>query len=242
MKKNQNISNIHNETELINDGDESVCEVLPSRVNKHRIVAVAVVALILVVSVVLLFVGRGLSWFSPKPKADLTVKSTEHTTETLYWNSTSSSYVALDDDINISIGKLSSLKLRIQYNGLSSAYIRVRLFESFKKGTTANGTTTYASYPSTDVTYTLSNKWVKKGEYYYYTDIVKYTERIETGPNNTDVTYKDPTLIDFVTKASSSNNSTNAANVYMNLVSVVETVQPDRFQEFFGFDPAELTA
>lgn len=183
--------------------------------------------------VAILLVGVAFSWFAPKKEADLTVTTTDFETETLY-SFASSEFAPLTDKINFGIEQFNSLKLKIKFTGPSSAYIRVQLFENFSKDSNM--------YPATPVSYTLSPDWVKIGDYYYYKKIVTYTEVTETDENGKNVRKRVSTEIPFVTSASSSYNTTNNSGVNMNLVAVVEAVQPDRFEEFFGADPELLFA
>ncbi len=195
-----------------------------AKIGRHRFSSMIIVTSIIFILVIILSVGFAFSWFAPRTEADLTVTTTFFETEAQY-SIGSSEFAKLTDTVNIGVENFNSLNLRIKYTGPSSAYIRVQLFESFNK----DG----VKYPATDINYNLSSNWVKIGDYYYYKKVATYTEVTETDENGKNVRKRVPTEIPFVTGISSSYNATNNNGVYMNLVAVVEAVQPDRFQDFF---------
>ena len=214
-----------------------------SIVKRHRAYSIVIVSLIVLILVTLIMVGMAFSWFSPKQDADLTVLTTDFETEVQY-SLSGSEFAKLTDSINMDAEALDTLGLKVKFTGPSSAYIRVQLFESFEKlsGYDENNAPIYTMYPAPDVTYTLSPDWVKIGDYYYYKKVVTYTEVTEKDENGKNVKKRVSTDIPFVTNASSQYDNVENSDVIVNLVAVVEAVQPDRFEEFFGSDPDVLFA
>ena len=191
-------------------------------VGRRRRFTVISIACVCVVLAVILTVGFAFSWFAPASNADVNVYVTDFSTKTMF-SISDGEYKALEDTDKVTVGTESTLKLRIDYKGRCSAYIRVQLFETFKN---SNG----SLYPATTVNYTLAPGWVEKDGYYYYTEPVK-----PKGLEDTEIS------VPFVTAASTDYNTTDDNGVYFNLVALVEEVQPDRFNEFFGFEPENLT-
>ncbi|MBQ3183802.1 MAG: hypothetical protein IJB57_09060 [Clostridia bacterium] len=204
---------------------------------RHYSILIAAVVIILIT--VILTVGMALSWFAPEHDADLTVTTTDFETQTLYkLSSSAEDFTDLTDDIVFNINDLDELQLKLKFTGPSSAYIRVQLFEYFY---TLNGETE-VMHPATEVTYSLGPDWVKIGDYYYYKNVVTYTEVNEKDENGKTIKKRNPTEIPFVASASTKYDNVTDSGINMKLVAVVESVQPDRFEEFFGADPELLFA
>ncbi|MBR6513219.1 MAG: hypothetical protein IKT46_00145 [Clostridia bacterium] len=205
----------------------------------RRRYSILIAAIVVILMVVVFSIGMAFSWFAPEQDADLTVITTDFETQTLYkLSSSESDFTDLTDDVVFNIYDLDELQLKVKFTGPSSAYIRVQLFENFY---TLSGDTE-VMHPATDVTYTLGDDWIKVGDYYYYKNVVTYTEVNEKDENGKTVKKRNPTEVPFVTSASTKYDSDTTSGINMKLVAVVESVQPDRFKEFFGADPEWLFA
>lgn len=211
-KKERNPVTNTDSVQLNINTDAEIVEIPAQRNNKRRFIFAVCVIMAWIVSCVLM-VSTAFSWFSPGQVADLSLKATDFSTLTHY-SISGSNYKELGSNVNISVASLNSLKLRIVYNGYSSAYLRIRLFESFK-----DESGKVISTPS--VSYELKDNWKKYGDYYYCEDVVGLSKTL-------------PVNVDFINKATLAEGSNVPNNSYFNLVAVVEAVQPDRFDEFFG--------
>ncbi len=200
--------------------------------SKHRRSGLLMIGIAAVLLIAILSVGFALSWFAPRTEADITAKITDFSARTMI-SFDGENFEELTDTHEVNVGAdgdIGDLRLNIEYEGKSSAYIRVQLFESFKQ---ESGTL----YPTTAVNYNLAEDWVYKDGYYYYTKPI-YVEPAAAEAESTDESgaeVKEYKSIPFIIEKSSCTYNTAAQNnVYFNLVSVVEEVQPDRFYEFFG--------
>ncbi len=212
---------------------------VPQKRVSRRHYSILIAAVVIILMSVILAVSMAFSWFAPEQDADLTVITTDFETQTLYkLSSSADEFADLTDEVDFNINDLDELQLKIKFTGPSSAYIRVQLFENFY---TLNGETE-VMHPATDVTYTLGPDWVKIGDYYYYKNVATYTEVNEKDESGKTVKKRNPTEIPFVSSASTKYDNVTDSGINMKLVAVVEAVQPDRFEEFFGEDPDVLFA
>lgn len=215
MSKKRRNSVINTESVQLNTDADAEIAVISVKSKKRREYAYIVIAVAVLLLSGILFVGMALSWFSPKQEADLSVVITNFSTETKY-SISGSAYETLEAEDQLSVDSLDTLRLRLDYTGPSAAYIRVRLFESFKD---SNG----KLVSSLPINYNLGTDWVEKDGYYYYKNIV-----IQGADD------KEPKQLNFVSGATLAGTATAKNGVVFNLVAVVEAVQPDRFDEFFG--------
>ena len=223
MNKEPNAVNKNAATEQLNIAASEQSPV--KGVSKRRAAMFILIAGICIILSVFLVVGLAFSWFQPPKDADVKVHITDFSAYTKIGLSNSTKE-RLADSHQIKVGStganVGTLKLDIHYTGRSSAYIRVQLFESFKNSSGA-------LYPATDVNYTLSSGWVEYDGFYYY-----HLPVAPAGRTDTEIS------VPFVTGASTNYNTSDYNGVYFNLVSVVEAVQPDRFDEFFGISYEEV--
>lgn len=206
---------------------------------KTRTKLYILLAVLAVMLAVVLSFGYTASWFAPKSKVEVEAILTDIGAEMLYSYKTNAVTVKLnetDGRIKINTYKSSSnnnytnLNLSVDYKDKSSAYIRVKLFESFF---TSDGVLLPA--PAERIPYNLAEGWSYNEDdgFYYYDSIVSAPENEESISIPFVITGTNEALNDTVYDTS---------KYYMNLVAVIEEVQPDRFEDFFGFAPEKLTA
>ncbi|MBE6574184.1 MAG: hypothetical protein E7652_07310 [Ruminococcaceae bacterium] len=184
------------------------------------LIAVLSLTLSLIVGVVV-----GYSWFADaNSSAKRDLKVTDFSASMQISINGSTGFEDLSDTL-ITKSDFSNLRLNINYTGESSAYIRVKLFESFYD---SEG----AYLAKSVVEYTTDSKWEfnPSDGYYYYKDIVS------------GATVDTPLTIEFVTGGA---NISTEAVAYSDtdgfkLNAIIEEVQPDRFNEFFGYEPEDI--
>lgn len=244
-KKKHNIANLP-----ANESGTSIS----SNLSKRRSNSIVVIVTVVLIFAIVLSVGIGLSWFAPKTGSNMEVILSNFEAKIEY-SINNSEFAELKNvagnEIELNTEHLNTLKLQIKYTGPSSAYIRVQLFDSFYSVSSDNSKTLVAT---PDFSYILGEDWVKIGNYYYYKNIATFTENeiivtdeitdetneiAETGEITTKKEIiREPRIIDFVTATDYESSDSNASIV--KLVAVVEAVQPDRFEEFFGVEPEVL--
>lgn len=199
-----------------------------SNIKKRRRFYIIAVAATVILLACVLTVGIAFSWFSPPVigGSDSTVKATDFSAQTLIsTNGTDYNVLNAESKNKIAVGS-TNVSLKIRYVGDSSAYLKVQLFDSWFKGSNV--------VPTGDLTYTVDPEYWQYNEsdgcFYSINPISAYIESDKTAS-----TFDIP----FVTKIESSGYTDS--DVYFNLVSVVESVQPDRYDEFFGTNTAAAT-
>ena len=200
-----------------------------SNIKKRRRIYIIAVAAVAVILACILTVGTAFSWFSPPvvSGSDSTVKATDFSAQTLIsTNGTDYNVLNAESKNDISVADVSDVTMKIRYVGDSSAYLKVQLFDSWFKDSVV--------VPTGDLTYTVDPEYWQYNEsdgcFYSINPISAYIESDKTAS-----TFDIP----FVTKIESSGYTDS--DVYFNLVSVVESVQPDRYDEFFGTNTTAAT-
>ena len=199
---------------------------------KKGIIAVIAIAACFLAAVMLFtdnFSGV-VSWLKPTHISDQDVTVTNFTS-TVGIAFSDGAYTDLNETF-VSKSNLSNMKLKIIYNGESDAYIRVKLFESFCN---SDG----GLLPASTVNYVCESDWKYHTDgYYYYKKVVKGVQPDETDSEGKKATNKS---INFIKTGSTLSNASNYGDSEgFKLVAIVEQVQPDRFEEFFGFEPNSL--
>lgn len=214
---------------------------IPTSGKTHRRgIIVAIIAVTLVLAVIL-SVGTALSWFSPlSVVGSKTYALVTDFSATMLHSFDGTAYTELNRNDNgnlayddISTSALSSLTLKVRYTGDSSAYLRVRMHDSFYD---ANGN----MIPTSEIYYTVDSSIWELGEdgcYYTKEPISAYYDATDTADYPvTDGKYSANTVdINFATSVSCTytGGSGYGNNIYVNLVPIIESVQPDRYDEFF---------
>lgn len=223
MKKNEKIE------KLINSSEK----------NNHRrvitVLVIAVCALLLAAAMIIVghFTGT-LTWFSKtKSSAERDIRVTNFDATAMISVDAGKSYSALNRTF-VSKANFDNLRLNINYTGESNAYIRVKLFESFCDQNMVEIVSSPVSYS------TVSGwKYNETDGYYYYNQIVKGVKEAsddDTANDTGDETGGDGGyLLNFITGASVSSEEVQYTNTDgFKLVAIIEQVQPDRFEDFFG--------
>ena len=166
---------------------------------------------VLILATLTFGIVQAVSWFEPSTTADLTVSVSDFKGEMCAGST------ALSSSTGYSQSQLSSLALKVKFTSKgSSAYIRVKMFESFVE---QGG----GAIPTETVTYSLADGWAYNSDdgYYYYDTPVRGNGGSQMVPFATGCTL---------------GGSIKASDRVI-LIAQVETVQPDRAQEFFGHVP-----
>lgn len=181
----------------------------PWKQTKRKYTVLIIALSVLILAALTFGIVNAVSWFDPSTNAELKVMVSDFKGEMYAGNS------ALSSSTGYSQSQLSSLGLNVKFSSKgSSAYIRVKMFESFTDG--MGGT-----IPAKTVSYTLADGWELHDGYYYYTTPVRGNGIVQTIPFSTGCTL-------------GANIETSDRVI---LIAQVETVQPDRAQEFFGYVP-----
>lgn len=180
---------------------------------KRELTIIIIALSVLVVAALTFGVFKVVSWFNPSTKLDITVAVSDFKGEVY------AGAAALTSNTNFVQSDLSALTLNVNFSSKgSSAYIRVKMFESFKN---ANGV-----IPNQNISYTLASGWVLHTDgYFYYTQPVRGNGGSQSIP--------------FITASS---GVTLGDGEFVCFDPQVETVQPDRAVEFFGVDPGTLAS
>ncbi len=217
-----------------------------SDIKKRRLrYAIVISAVAIVVSVVMI-VGSAFSWFVNPTynKSNSTVNATDFTATMYVSHNSGSSYEVLNTNGTVANNRvyvvgntgahatdIDKKKLKINYTGDSSAYLKVTLYESWYYG---SSTSSFAPIPDCRVDYTLAKYnnedfWVfneDDGCYYSKKPVSAYSNVTGSAAKGID--------IPFVDKMVADSSIGFSRYTYFDLVAIIETVQPDRFDEFFG--------
>ncbi len=222
----------------------NVSENTQPNIRKRRLGYLIAVTVVAVVLAVVLVVGSAFSWFAPPSfnKSDSTVRATDFSAQMLIsfdgeeynvLNNNSLDKIIVVGDTSDNKANLANVSLKVRYNGDSSAYVKVQLFDSWFKGSELSSAAVIAK---ANLSYTLDTEyWKYDAENECFVTLKPISAYIETEEESS--TFDIP----FVTSITC-NDSYTDAYVYFNLVSVIESVQPDRYDEFFGTaeDTSEL--
>ncbi len=148
---------------------------------------------------------------------------------------TSIPIVIENGDVKLDVSRLSgvtavpnSLQIQVTYNGKSSAYLRASVKAVFQNKHT--GTV----LPALNLSFSGSDKWVTSGDYIYYTE--KCGEEHD-GTKTPDQYVKSHNLYVFTVSLGDSNPDISKYQDYKgDLYIVVDTVQPDRYEAFWGLE------
>lgn len=192
---------------------------------KRKVIAIFITVCVLMLASVVL-VGMGFTWFRKSDSAvDVSHKVTDFSAAAKLSIDGGTTYTDHSNKTLIAKSNFANLRLNITYTGESDAYIRVKPFESFcdKDGKVL---------VKSDVSYTVDSKWVYNSAdgYYYYKDIVG-------GASSSS-----PLSINFITGGASvaQEKITYESTDGFKMDLIIESVQPDRFKEFYGIEPESI--
>jgi len=131
-----------------------------------------------------------------------------------------------------SIDELDSLQVRITYQGFSAAYLRTTVYGNFYNKYTG----TYLPQPEDfwSLSPVTAGDWNQSGEFWYYTSLL---ENFDQSKNS------DKSILSVLNVSANTNalgdistHQEYAGKVYI----VVDVVQPDRCEAFWGVSPSEF--
>lgn len=216
-------------------------------IKKRRRKYVLIISAVAVLLAAVLLVGTAFSWFSPPSfnEADADFTATDFTAKMLVSHNDGGSYETLNTNKTEANNRvyvvgtgtsthktdIEKKRLKINYKGDSSAYLKVTLYESWYYGAkVANA----QPIPDCKINYTLAKYnnedfWVyneSDGCFYSKKPVSAYSSATGSAVNGID--------IPFVSLMAADSSVTHSAVTYFDLVAVIEQVQPDRYDEFFG--------
>ncbi len=173
-----------------------------------------------------------MSWFKFKEDVPQPARISNFVTQTEYYNADTGVWTELEagTPIRLSPESISSLKVRVTYQGFSQAYLRATVFGSFKNKHTET------VLPQGDVLWTLgtNSKWVSSDGWLYYPEVLG---SIGTSSSDTKILEEFTVSVNTASLGDISDHQEYLSELYI----LVDAVQPDRWQAHWGISTLPFT-
>ncbi|MBQ3069842.1 MAG: hypothetical protein IJD01_07865 [Clostridia bacterium] len=173
-----------------------------------------------------------MSWFKNKLEVPQPARISNFVTQVEYYNADSAVWTDLDAGapIVLSPDAISSLKIRVTYQGFSQAYVRAKVFGSFKNKHTGT------FLPQGEDLWTLgtNSKWVSSEGWLYYPEVLG---SIGTSSSDTKILEEFTVSVNTASLDDASDHQEYLSEVYI----LVDAVQPDRWQAHWGISTLPFT-